>query len=135
MTPPDREGTGTSREERALSQPPYYPPSGPQGGPYAPPAPVPPPSAAPPAAAPPPAAPQPAAPTQIAYPGQLQLPPQPQYAPSPQQAQAQQGPVATGFPNYRSPAPSPPRRTGVIVGFLVVLAVVIFAVVGFWLVA
>jgi hypothetical protein len=113
-----------------LSQPPYYPSSGQPGGAYAPPAPQP-------AAAPPPqqpAAPQPAAPTQIAYPGQVQLPPAPQYAPPPQ-AQVQSGPFATGFPNYRPPAPSPKNRTGLIVGILVVLAVVIFAVLGFWLVS
>jgi hypothetical protein len=89
----------------------------------------------PPPPAPQAAAPQPAAPTQIVYPGQVQLPPQPQYAPPPQQAQAAQGAFATGFPNYRSPAPSPPRRTGMIVGTIVVLVTVIFAVVGFWLVA
>jgi hypothetical protein len=118
-----------------LSQPPYYPQPGPSGGAYAPPAPQPyaPPPPAPAAAG---VAPQPAAPTQIAYPGQVQLPPHPQYAPTPQQAQGLQGgPLATGFPNYRPPAPSPPNRTGLIVGIIVVLVTLIFAVVGFWLIA
>lgn len=113
-----------------MSQPPYYPSPGPQGGAYAPPAPQPVP--APPQQ--PPAAPQPAAPTQIAYPGQVQLPP-PQYTPPPQPAAVQSGPFATGFPNYRPPAPSPKNRTGLIVGILVCLAVIIFAVVGFWLIS
>ena len=117
-----------------MSQSPYYPNPGPQGGAYAAPAPQ---AVAPlpPQPGPPAAAPQPAAPTQIAYPGQVQLPPQPQYAPTPQQAQGLQGAFATGFPNYRSPAPSPPRRTGMIVGTITVLVVIVFAVVGFWLVA
>jgi hypothetical protein len=76
-----------------------------------------------------------AAPTQIGFPGQVQLAPQPQYAPSPQQAQALQGgPLAVGFPNYRSPAPSPPDRTSLIVGTVVVALTVVFAVVGFLIV-
>jgi hypothetical protein len=94
-----------------LSQPPYPPVAGPQVG------------SAPPA---------PAAPTQVVFPGQVQLPPQPQYAPSPAQQQPQQ--FATGFPNYRSPAPSPKNLTGLIVGIIVCLVVIIFAVVGFILV-
>ena len=100
-----------------LSQPPYPPVAGPQGV-----------SAAPPASAPPPAA-----PTQVVFPGQVQLPPQPQYAPTPQQQAPQQ--FATGFPNYRPPAPSPKRLTGVIVGTVVIVLFVVFAVVGFWLVS
>lgn len=77
----------------------------------------------------------PAAPTQVGFPGQLPQAPQPQFAPTPQQAAAAQGgPLAVGFPNYRSPAPSPPNRTGLIVGTLVVLATVVFAVVGFLIV-
>jgi hypothetical protein len=77
----------------------------------------------------------PAAPTQVGFPGQLPQAPQPQFAPSPQQAAAAQGgPQAVGFPNYRSPAPSPPNRTGLIVGTAVVLATVVFAVVGFLIV-
>ena len=47
----------------------------------------------------------------------------------------QGGPLAVGFPNYRSPAPSPPNRTGLIVGTVVVLTTVVFAVVGFLIVA
>jgi hypothetical protein len=81
----------------------------------------------------PPAAPAPAAPTQVVYPGQVQLAPQPQYAPSPQQAQPQQ--FATGFPNYVPPPPSPPNRTSLYVGILVVLLTVIFAVVGFLIIS
>ncbi|MGY1746457.1 hypothetical protein [Blastococcus sp. SYSU D00695] len=78
----------------------------------------------------------PAAPTQIGFPGQVQLAPQPQYAPTPAQAQSLQGgPLAVGFPNYRSPQPSPPWMTGKIVGAIVVLATVVFAVVGFILVS
>ena len=90
---------------------------------------------------PPPAAPHggnqpPAAPTQIGFPGQVQLAPQPQYTPSPQQAQSLQGgPLASGFPNYRSPAPSPPWLTGKIVGAVVVLATIAFAVIGFLIVS
>lgn len=77
----------------------------------------------------------PAAPTQVGFPGQLPQVAQPQFAPSPQQAAAAQGgPLAVGFPNYRSPAPSPPNRTGLIVGTIVVLATVVFAVVGFLIV-
>jgi hypothetical protein len=67
------------------------------------------------------------------YPGQVQLAPQPQYAPSPQQVQPQL--FATGFPNYVSPPPSPPNRTSLYVGLLVVLLTVIFAVVGFLIVS
>lgn len=91
-----------------MSQPPYPPVAGPQVG------------TAPPA---------PAAPTQVVFPGQVQIPPQPQYAPTPAQQQPQQS--ATGFPNYRSPAPSPKNRTGLIVGIIVCLVVIIFAVLGF----
>jgi hypothetical protein len=70
------------------------------------------------------------------YPGQVQLAPQPQYAPTPQQAQqVQGGAFATGFPNYVSPPPSPPNRTSLYVGLLVVVLTVIFAVVGFLIVA
>src|SRR3954469_7435927 len=100
-----------AREDIPLSQPPYPPVAGPQVG------------TAPPA---------PAAPTQVVFPGQVQLPPQPQYAPTPAQQQPPQ--FATGFPNYRSPAPSPKNRTGLIVGILVCLVVIVFAVVGFILV-
>jgi hypothetical protein len=77
----------------------------------------------------------PAAPTQIGFPGQVQLVPQAQYAPSPQQAQSLQGgPLAVGFPNYRSPQPSPPWLTGKIVGAVVVLVTIAFAVIGFLIV-
>jgi hypothetical protein len=69
----------------------------------------------------------------VVFPGQVQLAPQPQYAPSPQQAQPQQ--FATGFPNYVSPPPSPPNRTSLYVGLVVVLLTVIFAVVGFLIIA
>jgi hypothetical protein len=67
------------------------------------------------------------------YPGQVQLAPQPQYAPAPQQ----QPPTAyaTGFPNYRPPAPSPKNRTGLIVGSIVTLLVAALAVVGFLIVS
>ena len=83
---------------------------------------------------PPPAA--PAAPTQVVFPGQVQLAPQPQYAPTPQQAQQiQGGPLATGFPNYVSPPPSPPNRTSLLVGSLVVVLTVLFAVIGFLIVS
>ena len=103
-----------------MSQPPYNPvPGAPAGGPV-----------------PPPAAPAPAAPTQVVYPGQVQLAPQPQYAPSPQQAQqAQPQQFATGFPNYVSPPPSPPNRTSLYVGTVVVLLTVIFAVIGFLIIS
>lgn len=74
-----------------------------------------------------------AAPTQIAYPGQVQLPPQPQYAAPPHQAGPQQ--FATGFPSYVSPPPSPRRTTGYIVGAVVVVVTILFAVVGFLLVS
>jgi hypothetical protein len=67
------------------------------------------------------------------YPGQVQLAPQPQYAPAPQQVQPQQ--FATGFPNYVPPPPSPPSRTSAIVGTIVVLVTVIFAVVGFLIIS
>jgi hypothetical protein len=100
-----------------LSQPPYPPVAGPQVG------------AVPPA----PAAQAPAAPTQVIFPGQVQLPPQPQFAPTPAQQQQPQ-PFATGFPNYRSPAPSPKNMTGLIVGIIVCLVVIAFAVVGFVLI-
>ena len=81
----------------------------------------------------PPAAPAPAAPTQVVFPGQVQLAPQPQYAPTPQQVQPQA--FATGFPNYVSPPPSPPNRTSLYVGLVVVLLTVIFAVVGFLIIS
>jgi hypothetical protein len=96
-----------------LSQPPFPPVAGQQGGPAA--------------------ASQPAAPTQIVFPGQVQLAPQPQYAPAPHQ-QAQPTQYATGFPHYVSPPPSPRNMTGLIVGTVVCLAVLLFAVVGFVLV-
>jgi hypothetical protein len=113
-----------------LSQPPYYPAPGPQGGAYAPPAP--PPAGPQPAA--PPAGPQPAAPTQVAFPGQVQFP-QPQYTPTPQQSQGLQGgPLASGFPNYLPPPPSPVNRTGLYVGILVVVLTILFAVIGFLIV-
>ncbi|MGY1743228.1 MULTISPECIES: hypothetical protein [unclassified Blastococcus] len=77
-----------------------------------------------------------AAPTQIGFPGQVQLAPQPQYAPTPQQAQSLQGgPLASGFPNYRSPQPSPPWMTGKIVGAIVVVLTIAFAVIGFLIVS
>ncbi|RBY83120.1 hypothetical protein [Blastococcus sp. TF02A-26] len=64
----------------------------------------------------------------------MSQPPQP-HVPAPQQAQLPHGgPLAVGFPNYRSPAPSPPRRTGLVVGTVVVLVTVVFAVVGFLIV-
>jgi hypothetical protein len=70
------------------------------------------------------------------YPGQVQLAPQPQYAPSPHQAQqAQPQQFATGFPNYVPPPPSPPNRTSLYVGTLVVLLTVIFAVIGFLIIS
>jgi hypothetical protein len=99
-----------------LSQPPYPPYAGPQVG------------TVPPA----PGAPAPAAPTQVVFPGQVQLPPQPQYAPTPAQQQPQS--FATGFPQYRSPAPSPKNLTSLIVGIIVCLVVVAGAVIGFLLV-
>jgi hypothetical protein len=73
-----------------------------------------------------------AAPTQIAYPGQVHLPPQPQYAAPPQAAPQQ---FATGFPHYVPPPPSPRRLTGYIVGTVVVVLTVLYAVIGFWLVS
>jgi len=75
----------------------------------------------------------PAAPTQVIRPGQVQLPPQPQHAPSPAQQQPAQ--YATGFPNYVSPPPSPKNYTGLVVGTVACLVVVLFAVVGFVLVS
>ena len=69
----------------------------------------------------------PAAPTQVGFLNQA-----PSSAFQPQVPQS--GPLAVGFPNYRSPAPSPPNRTGLIVGTIVVLATVVFAVVGFLIV-
>jgi hypothetical protein len=66
----------------------------------------------------------------------VQLAPQPQYAPTLQQAQSLQGgPLATGFPNYRPPQPSPPWMTGKIVGAIVVLLTIAFAVIGFLIVS
>ena len=123
----------------ALSQPSHPPvaPAGPyaQPGPYAPAAPYAAAGFAPagaPVAAP---APPPAAPTQVAFPGQVQLPPQPQFTPTPQQAaQVQQGSLASGFPRYVPPPPSPVNRTGLYVGILVCVLTLLFAVVGFVLV-
>jgi hypothetical protein len=90
---------------------------------------------APAAPAAPPAGAAPAAPTQVAFPGQVQLPPQPQFTPTPQQAAAtRQGAFATGFPHYVSPPPSPVNRTGLYVGVLVCVLVLLFAVIGFVLV-
>ncbi|SDC93867.1 Wiskott-Aldrich syndrome protein [Geodermatophilus telluris] len=109
-----------------MSQPPYQPAPYAPPGPYAPLPSVPAPPAPRPAAAGP-AVPPPAAPTQVGYPGQVQLPPQPRYAPP--------GALASGFPDYRSPAPSPVNRTGLYVGTLVCLLTILFAVVGFALVA
>jgi len=109
-----------------LSQPPYPPYAGPQVGT------VPPAPGAPGPGAPGPGAPAPAAPTQVVFPGQVQLPPQPQYAPTPAQQQPQS--FASGFPNYRSPAPSPKNLTGLIVGIIVCLVVIAGAVIGFLLV-
>lgn len=72
----------------------------------------------------------------MVFPGQVQLAPQPQYAPTPQQAQQLQGGAfATGFPNYVSPPPSPPNRTGLLVGLLVLVLTILFAVIGFLLVS
>ena len=66
----------------------------------------------------------------------MQLAPQPQYAPTPQQfQQVQPQQFAIGFPNYVSPPPSPPNRTSLYVGLLVVLLTVIFAVVGFLIIS
>lgn len=97
-----------------MSQPPFPPPPAPPGG----------------------GTPPPAAPTQVGFPGQVQLAPQPQYAPTPQQAQSLQGgPLAFGFPNYRSPQPSPPWMTGKIVGAVVVVLTIAFAVIGFLIVS
>jgi hypothetical protein len=67
------------------------------------------------------------------FPGQVQLAPQPQYAPTPQQVQPQA--FASGFPNYVSPPPSPPNRTSLYVGLLVLVLTILFAVIGFLLVA
>jgi hypothetical protein len=78
-------------------------------------------------------APQPAAPTQVAFPGQVQLPPQPQFTPSPQQAP--RAALASGFPRYVPPPPSPVNRTGLYVGILVCVLTLLFAVIGFVLVA
>jgi hypothetical protein len=70
------------------------------------------------------------------FPGQVQLAPQPQYAPTPQQAQQLQGGAfATGFPNYVPPPPSPPNRTSLYVGTVVVVLTILFAVIGFLIVA
>jgi hypothetical protein len=100
-----------------LSQPPYPPVPGAPAGPPAR----------------PPAGPAPAAPTQAVFPGQVQLAAQPQYAPAPHQVPPQQ--FASGFPNYVSPPPSPPNRTGLYVGLLVLVLTILFAVIGFLLVA
>ncbi|MGY1605161.1 hypothetical protein [Geodermatophilus sp. SYSU D00815] len=97
-----------------MSQPPYPPAAAPQGPGLAPPS---------------PATPPPAAPTQVGFPGQF-LAAQPQYAAPPQPAE-----YATGFPNYVSPPPSPKNQTSAIVGAAVCLAVLLFAVIGFVLVA
>ena len=124
-----RRGVARARSRgTALSQPPRPP------APYAPPSAYVPPAPAAPVA--PPAGPVPAAPTQVAFPGQVQLPPQPQFAPTPQQAAAtRQGAFATGFPHYVSPPPSPVNRTGLYVGLLVCVLTLLFAVIGFVLVA
>lgn len=97
-----------------MGQPPQQPPAQPPGGrPVGP----------------------PAAPTQVVFPGQLGVP-QPQYAPTPQQAASLPGGArAVGFPQYRPPAPSPPNRTSLVVGSIVVAATVLFAVIGFVLVS
>jgi hypothetical protein len=85
---------------------------------------------------PPPPPPPAAAPTQVVFPGQVQLAAQPQYAPTPQQAaHIQGGPLASGFPNYVSPRPSPPNRTSLLVGSLVVVLTILFAVIGFLIVS
>jgi hypothetical protein len=76
---------------------------------------------------------QPAAPTQVAFPGQVQLPPQPQFAPPPHQVQP--GALASGFPRYVPPPPSPVNRTGLYVGILVCVLTLLFAVIGFIVVA
>ena len=120
----------------ALSQPPHPPvaPAGPyaQPGPHAPAAPYAAAGFASAGASVAAAAPPPAAPTQVAFPGQVQLPPRPQFPPTPQRApRLPQGALATGFPDYRSPAPSPVNRTGLYVGILVCLLTIAFAVVGF----
>lgn len=122
MAPPPDRAAPPHERNTALSQPPYYPAPGAPAGAFVPPP-----------AVPPPAVPAPAAPTQVAFPGQVQLAPQPQYAPAPQQVAPQQ--FATGFPNYVSPPPSPPNRTGLYVGLLVLLLTVLFAVVGFLIIA
>ncbi len=133
-----RRGVARARSRgTALSQPPHPPAPYAPAGAYVPPAPagayVPPAPAAPVA---PPAGPVPAAPTQVAFPGQVQLPPQPQFTPTPQQAAAtRQGAFATGFPHYVSPPPSPVNRTGLYVGLLVCVLTLLFAVIGFVLVA
>lgn len=76
-----------------------------------------------------------AAPTQVVFPGQVGRPQQ-QYVPTPEQAASQGGTArAVGFPGYRSPPPSPPNRTSAVVGTCVVVATVLFAVVGFVLVS
>jgi hypothetical protein len=75
--------------------------------------------------------PRPAAPTQVGLPGQVPLPPQPQYAPPPGAPRQ----PATGFPHYVSPPPSPPDHTTLYVGILVCMLTLLFAVVGFVLVA
>jgi len=68
----------------------------------------------------------------VGFPGQVPFA-QPQYAPTPDQMAPQQ--FATGFPNYVSPPPSPKNQTPLIVGAVVVAVVVLFAVIGFVLVA
>jgi hypothetical protein len=114
MTPPATRLRRACPRGNPLSQPPFPPPPATPGGGAQP----------------------PAAPTQIAFPGQVRLAPQPQFAPTPQQAQSlQQGPAAVGFPNYRSPAPSPKNLTSLIVGTIVVLLTIAFAVLGFLLVS
>ena len=70
---------------------------------------------------------RPAAPPEARPGGQAPPPEQP---PPPPDA-----PLATGFPGYVSPPPSPPNRTGLIVGTVVVVVTILFAVLGFLLVA
>jgi len=58
------------------------------------------------------------------------------YASTPQQAQyVQRGPLAGGFADYDPPPPSPRNWTGILVGTLAVVLTMLFAILGFWLVA
>jgi hypothetical protein len=116
QSPPSR--TGTRREEPALSDPSYDPAARAPGGGHAPS-----PHRLPPAAS-----------TRRVPPGPA---PQPGYqAPPPEQpSEPQVRPLASGFPDYVSPPASPPNRTGPIVGTVVVVLLILFAAVGFLLVA